>query len=221
MFEEFQSRYNEAITDTSREEALEIVKTALAAGISPEDIVFHIVIPSIETFLSRAEANQASLAQHYLTAQIANDVVDEMLPLFKTAPDPVGRMVIGTSLGDFHALGKRIVTGCLRANLIEVLDLGLNVPPERFVDQALEFGARVIGISSLMIHTARGEQGCLGVRRILKERNLEDRIKIIVGGAPYKFDDELYKIVGADAWAEDGLAAAGIVLKLIREAAPE
>ena len=134
-----------------------------------------------------------------------------------TQPETAGRVVIGNAQGDLHALGKRIVIGCLKAHLIEAIDLGVSVPPERFVDEAVAPQADVIGISAMMVHTARGKNGCLKVRQILRERRLEDRIKIIVGGAAYRFDPHLYKAVNADAWAEDGLAAGKIVLELIKE----
>jgi methanogenic corrinoid protein MtbC1 len=85
------------------------------------------------------------------------------------------------------------------------------------VDEAVACDAQVIGISAMMVHTARGENGCLKVRHILKERGLEEKIKIIVGGAPYRFDEELYRAVQADAWAQDGIAAGKIITDLIKE----
>lgn len=218
MFEQVIKAYNEAIFDTDRERALKVINDAVAGGISPENIVFQVVIPAIEEMItSISESYDASLAQHFLTSQIAADVVDEMIPKFRKSPEVVGRVVIGTSRGDFHGLGKRIVIGCLRALMIEVTDLGLNVTAERFVDEAVAHGAQVIGISSMMVHTARGENGCLAVRRILKERGLEGRIKIAVGGAPYRYDPDLYAIVQADAWAENGITAARVITGLIRE----
>ena len=101
--------------------------------------------------------------------------------------------------------------------MVEVVDLGLNVAPERFVDEALAHDAQVIAISSMMVHTARGDGGCRRVRQILKERGLEDRVRIAVGGAPYRFDPGLYKSVGADAWAENGIEAGRVISDLIRE----
>jgi methanogenic corrinoid protein MtbC1 len=84
------------------------------------------------------------------------------------------------------------------------------------VDAAVEHGARVIAISTMMVHTARGPGGCVGVRKLLQERGLEDRIKIAVGGAPFRFDPELYKVVGADTWAENGILAARVITALLR-----
>jgi methanogenic corrinoid protein MtbC1 len=68
----------------------------------------------------------------------------------------------------------------------------------------------------MMVHSANGENGCRNVRQRLKERGLEDRIKIVVGGAPYRFDPELYKSVGADAWAGDGVSAGKVIIDQIR-----
>ncbi|HPF69190.1 MAG TPA: cobalamin-dependent protein [Candidatus Krumholzibacteria bacterium] len=219
MLDRIRSDYDAAIFDTDRDQALQAVQVALDLGVDAEAIVFGVVVPSIERYLAEAAANQVSLAQHYLAAQIAGEVVEAMLPRFRTAPDCLGRVVIGTSLGDFHGLGKRIVGGCLKAHMFAVTDLGLNVSPAAFVDAAVAQAAHVIAISSMMVHTARGDGGCLGVRRILAERGLEDTIRVIVGGAPYRFDPRLYRQVGADAWAENGLAAAGVVRELLQEVA--
>jgi methanogenic corrinoid protein MtbC1 len=221
MLERIIKAYNEAIFDTDRERALEVIHAAVKQGVSPEDVVFKIVIPAIEQMVkSISEDFDANLAQHFMTSQIAAEVVEEMLARFKTAPESVGRVVIGTAEGDLHSLGKRIVIGCLKAQMVEVFDLGINVPAERFVDEAVARDAQVIGISAMMAHTARGENGCLRVRQLLHERGLEGKIKIIVGGAPFRFDHDLYRVVQADAWAEDGITAGKIITELIREVHP-
>jgi methylmalonyl-CoA mutase cobalamin-binding domain/chain len=218
MLEQVMSQYNEAIMDTDRDKALLVVRDALTLGISPEEVVFEVVVPAIELMMQAISENQGvSLAQHFMAAQIASEVVDEMVPQFKQAPDIIGRVVIGTAQGDFHGLGKRIVSGCLKAMMIEVIDLGLNVAPERFVDEAVARDAQVIAISSMMVHTAKGDNGCRRVRRILQEQGLEARIRIAVGGAPYRFDPELYRTVGADAWAGNGITASRMITDLIRE----
>ena len=216
MLEHVITAYNEAVFDTDRDKALEVIHAAVAKGVSPEDIVFKVVIPAMELMIkSISEDFDANLAQHFMASQIASQVTDEMVALFQTSPETIGRVVIGTSHGDMHTLGKRIVSGCLRSLMIDVIDLGVNVSAERFVDAALEHNAPVIAISSMMVHTARSEEGCLAVRRILKERQLENQIKIIVGGAPYTWDTELYKVVQADAWASDGISAGKVIKDLI------
>jgi methanogenic corrinoid protein MtbC1 len=218
LFEEIITAYNEAVFDTDRDRALQVVHDAVVRGIAPEDIVFKVIIPAIEQMVkSISEDFDANLAQHFMTSQIAAEVTEEMIAKFKKAPAVIGQVVIGTAQGDLHSLGKRIVMGCLRAQMIEVTDLGVNVPPEGFVDAAIAHNAQVIGISAMMVHTARGEGGCLKVRQILKERGLEDKIKIIVGGAPYRYEPELYRIVQADGWAEDGITAGKVITDFIKQ----
>jgi len=221
MLRELAKSYNEALFDTDREKALVIVREAVDKGVSPEDVLFKVIVPGID-FLGALATHEGNinLAQHFMAAQIAELTTQEMLAQFKNAAEIKGRVVIGTSQGDFHGLGKKIVTGCLKAYMIEVTDLGIDVAPEKFVQEALEHDAQVIAISSMMVHTARGENGCLKVRQILRERNLETKIKIAVGGAPYRFDHNLYKTVQADGWAENGLEAAKLITELIKKVQP-
>jgi trimethylamine corrinoid protein len=218
MIENIIKAYNEAVYETDKEAAFEVVNDALEQGMSAEEIVFKVVIPAVEEMMSLIVKDpDANLAQHFMTAQIAAEVTEKMLLLFKSPPESIGCIVMGTAAGDLHSLGKRIVMGCLKALMVEVIDLGVNVTAQKFVDAAIEHNAQVIGISAMMVHTAMGEHGCPEVRQLLRERGLEDKIKIIVGGAPYRFDDNLYKNVGADAWASDGVSAAKVIVDLIKE----
>jgi methanogenic corrinoid protein MtbC1 len=209
-------QYSDALVDTDRGRALRVISEVVAAGASPEDVVFSVVLPSMERLLSRSsESGATCLAQHFLASQISSDVVEEMLPRFRRRPSSPGSVVIGSALGDFHGLGKRIVVGCLKARMFQVVDLGLNVPAQRFVDEAVRLGAQVIGVSSLMVHTATGIRGPRAVRELLDERGLHGRVKLIVGGAPYLFDEQLYRTVGADAWGRNGLVAADEIATLV------
>jgi 5-methyltetrahydrofolate--homocysteine methyltransferase len=219
MLEAYIKAYNEAVFETDKQAALDVVTQALQDGLSPEDIVFKVVIPAVEQMMSYIEKDpDANLAQHFMTAQIAADVTEKMLEKFSQPPEQIGRVVIGAAHGDLHSLGKRIVSGCLKSLMVEVIDLGTNVSAENFVDTAVAKNAQVIAVSAMMVHTALGENGSLKVRALLKERGLEDKIKLTVGGAPYRFDPELYIKVGADAWAPDGVTAARVIVDLIREA---
>ena len=218
MLEAYIQSYNEAVFETDKQAALEVVNKALAEGYSPEDIVFKLVIPAVEAMMTLIENDpDANLAQHFMTAQIAADVTERMLEKFSTPPEMIGRVVIGAAYGDLHSLGKRIVSGCLKSLMVDVIDLGINVNAEKFVDAAVDEDAQVIAVSAMMVHTATGENGSLKVRALLKDLGLEGRIKLAVGGAPYRFDPELYAKVGADAWAPDGVTAAKVIVQLIHE----
>ncbi len=218
MLDRIVKAYNEAVFETDKEAAFDVVYAALADGMRAEDIVFKVVIPAIEEMMSNITKDpDANLAQHFMTAQIAAAVTEKMLEKFEHPPEIIGRVVIGTAQGDLHSLGKRIVMGCLKALMVEVTDLGVNVAAEKFVEEALACDAQIIAVSAMMMHTANGEMGARKVRQILHERGLEQRIKLVVGGAPYRFDNELYKTVGADGWAADGINAGRVIVNLIKE----
>lgn len=219
MLEAYIQSYNQAVFETDKQAALDVVNQALRDGLSPEDIVFKLVVPAVELMMTFIEKDpDANLAQHFMTAQIAADVTEKMLEKFSTPPEMIGRVVIGAAYGDLHSLGKRIVTGCLKSLMVDVIDLGTNVSAEKFVDTAVAADAQVIAVSAMMVHTATSEKGSLGVRALLNQRGLERKIKLAVGGAPYRFDPELFAKVGADAWAPDGVTAAKVIVGLIRKA---
>lgn len=218
MLDEIVRAYNQAVYETDKEAAFAVVEQALARGVTPERVVFEVVIPAVEAMMALITKDpDANLAQHFMTAQIASEVTDRMLERFRRTPEVAGRVVIGTAAGDLHSLGKRIVAGCLKSLMLQVVDLGVNVPAQRFVDEALRARADVIAVSAMMVHTAVGPEGSMKVRQILRERGLEDRVKIVVGGAPYRFDGALYRAAGADAWAADGVNAARVIAALAKE----
>ena len=218
-FQTVQTAYFEAIFDSDRERALKVVRQAVGAGMTPEDIVFEVVVPAIDKMVAGfSETFDTSIAQHFVATKIAAEITEEMMQKFQTPPVIIGRVVIGASAGDFHGLGKRIVAGCLKTQMIDVIDIGVNASAEKFVETAIEQKAQVIGIAAMMVHTACGENGCRKVRRLLQERGMESAINIVVGGAPYRFDHELYKKVQADAWAANGIEAGLLIKGLIGEA---
>ncbi len=89
----------------------------------------------------------------------------------------------------------------------------------RFVDVAVAQNARVIGVSSMMMHTANGPEGPRAVRAELRERGLEDQIHLVVGGAPFRFDEQLHLEVGAEGTAESALDAVQLIARYFPESA--
>lgn len=216
QIETVRESYYDAVFDTDRMAALELIEHARQEGVAPEALVFDVVLPTMEKMIiALTDNDEATLSQHFTASKLAVEVVDMLLPHFREIPRGSGTLVIGTARGDFHGLGKKIVGGYLRANLYTVHDLGMNVSPEKFVDEAVRLNADAIGVSSMMMHTATGPEGPLGVRRVLDERGLSQRIKLLVGGAPYWFDDELYKEVKADGWAKNAFEAIGLLRHLL------
>ena len=131
--------YLDAILETDQEEALQIIDRALKGNIPPEDLVFNVVLPTMDQLLHRVSGDDgASLSQHFFIAKVSSMVVDSLLGKFHSRPACSGSIVLGTASGDFHGLGKKILTGCLATHMYTIHDAGLNVSPKKFVDIAEE-----------------------------------------------------------------------------------
>jgi len=121
-----------------------------------------------------------------------------------------GKVVAGTVKGDLHDIGKNLVAIMVEGAGYEVIDLGVDVTPENYVQTAIAQGAQVIGISALLTTTMPGMKAAV---EALKESGLHGQIKLMIGGAPVtqKYADE----IGADGYARDAAGAARLVAKLI------
>lgn len=218
MIDQLKQTYLDAILNTNRESALQVIDDALDGGHSAETVMFGILVPVMNELAEIVRTGQdATLAQLYLASRISSEATDLLVPKFREQGRVEGHVVIGTASEDFHGLGKKIVGGCLKSHMINVIDLGLNVPAETFIEKAVEYGAGVIGVSAMMVHTARGPDGPSKVRALINEKGLAGKMKLVVGGAPYRFHPELYKEIGADAWAGDGITAAKVISGLLKE----
>jgi len=155
-----------------------------------------------------------TLAQAYVAAKVAEDTMARLATQNKDVPvitGTKGPVVIGNIEDDFHALGRKMVGTFLRTDGWIVHDLGNDVLAATFVDKALEVGARVIGVSAMMLTTARN------IRRLRDEidrRGLTGHLQLAVGGAVFKVCPGLDKEVGADGTSGNALSAAGLFTEL-------
>ena len=163
-------------------------------------------------------AESFTLAQAYVAARVAEDMLTSIAARSKPDAEPQatkGPVVIGNIEDDFHALGRRMVGTFLRTDGWMVHDLGNDVLPEAFVDKALEVGARVIGVSAMMLTTARNIRR---LREAIDRRQLTGRLQLAVGGAVFKVCPGLDKEVGGDGTAGSALAASALFTELWRKA---
>jgi 5-methyltetrahydrofolate--homocysteine methyltransferase len=145
-----------------------------------------------------------------LAARAMNAGVEVLKPLLIAEDVPaLGKVVVGTVKGDLHDIGKNLVGIMLKGAGFEVIDLGADVAPERFVDTAEEHGASVVGLSALLTTTMSGMRK---VVELVNDRGLKGRVKVVVGGAPLskQFADE----IGADAYGYDASNAVEVVKRL-------
>lgn len=186
-----------------------------AAEYGYEHIPAKVLDPMLMQLGSEWDSSETfTLAQMYVAAKVTEDVLDKVARLFKVPGEgkpAKGPVVIGNSEDDFHALGRHLVGTFLRAEGWDVHDLGNDVPAARFVDTAQEVGARVIGVSAMMLTTA------LHIKKVREEidrRGLTGLIQLAVGGSVFNVCPGLAEEVGADGTVANALKAAELFMRL-------
>jgi 5-methyltetrahydrofolate--homocysteine methyltransferase len=169
------------------------------------------IVPGIEEAGRLWKANKYFLPDVIMAAEAFNAAMAVVEPLL-TGPQAqkTGRFLIGTVAGDMHNLGKSIVVAMLRGAGFEVIDLGVDVPNQAFLDKVAELKPDVLGLGCYMSTTMLEMRDVI---QALKAKGLRDKVKVMVGGVPVSqaFADE----VGADAWGVDALDAVAKARKLL------
>jgi 5-methyltetrahydrofolate--homocysteine methyltransferase len=194
----------------------ELTRQALDAGLTAGQILNDGLLAGMDVVSARFGANEIFLPEVLLSARAMNAGMDLIKPLLIAGEvRSLGKVVIGTMRGDLHDIGKNLVGVMLKGAGFEVIDLGANVAPERFVETAEAEGAQVVGLSALLTTTMTGMKDVVS---LVKDRGLDGRVKVIVGGAPLTqgFADE----IGADGYGYDASNAVTLVKRLTGVAAP-
>ncbi len=198
--------------EDARVEAL--TQQAIDAGMPVKEILDDGLIGGMNVVGSLFRRHEIFLPEVLLAARAMQKGIDLLTPLMiKDGIQTVGKVVIGTAHGDLHDIGKNLVGIMLKGAGFEVIDLGNDVPAERFVDTAVEHNAPVIGISALLTTTMTSMKGVVD---LINERGLTGKIRTIVGGAPVsqEYADE----IGADAYGYDAANAVDQVKALLKGA---
>ncbi|MEE4266037.1 MAG: corrinoid protein [Desulfobacteraceae bacterium] len=188
-----------AIVDGDLENAAEIARRGLAEGIDPLELMTSGFIPGINEVGEQFGSGKLfipGLVKSAAAMEKATAIINAAIPQEQGTVS--GRIVVGTVEGDMHDIGKTIVVSLLRANGFEVLDLGRDVSPARFIEEAEKFNADIIGSSTLLTTTMPVQKE---LEAELKKAGLRQKYKTIVGGAPVtqRWADR----IGADAFAQD------------------
>ncbi|MCC6727701.1 MAG: B12-binding domain-containing protein, partial [Chthonomonadales bacterium] len=134
-----------------------IVQKALEEGADPQDLLSSYMIPAMDEVGRRFEANEYFVPELLIAARAMKGALEFIRPrLAETGAKPTGKVVIGTVRGDLHDIGKNLVAAMLEGGGFEVIDLGVDVSPEKFVEAARERGAQVIAMSALLTTTMPG-----------------------------------------------------------------
>jgi trimethylamine corrinoid protein len=200
----------QALLDVDRVRARRAI--ACFDGASRLEMIERLVVPALERIGEGWEAGTVSLSQVYMSGRICENLIDSLIsPAESRRSSP--RLAIAV-LGDEHQLGKRIVCSVLRASGYEVADYGAGLISADLARRALADGVRILLISTLMLRSA------LRVREVVDALRGK-RVRIVVGGAPFRLDEDLWREVGADACGHDAASVIAIVKRLSAEIAAE
>jgi corrinoid protein of di/trimethylamine methyltransferase len=201
----------EAVLTGDAKTAIEVTQEALAAGIDPQELVTGQMITAMDEVGRRFENQEYFVPELLIAARAMKGALDLLRPLLaERGIEPAGRVVIGTVKGDLHDIGKGLVASMLEGGGFEVIDLGVDVPPEKFVSQAKESGANIIALSALLTTTMTGMKA---VMEAVSEAKLQEKCKVIIGGAPVtqKYADS----IGAHGYSDSASGAVRLARQLV------
>ena len=200
-----------AIIEGISEEAIDTVKMALERNIDPKHILNEAIIKGAEEVGKKYENGDYFLADMLLAGDAINDSMDIIKPKLKEGQyEIIGKVLIGTPEGDLHDIGKSMIVALLNGQGVDVIDLGVDIPPEKFLEVAKKENPDVIGLSGLLTVTI---SKMIETVMLLKDEGI--KAKIIVGGGI--LSEESCKQIGADDWTKDGWEGVKKIVKLIEE----
>jgi 5-methyltetrahydrofolate--homocysteine methyltransferase len=199
----------DAVIKGDQNKALEITKAALAEGTAAKDILDDGLIAGMDIVGARFKKNEVYIPEVLISARAMKMAMEVLEPeLVKAGVEPVGKLLIGTVQGDLHDIGKNLVAMMLKGAGFEVIDLGVDVGPEKFVEQVKAAKAQLIGMSALLTTTMPGMEKTI---KAVKEAGIG--AKVMIGGAPVTQD--YADRIGADGYAPDAASAVDIAKSLV------
>lgn len=204
----------EAIVRGDAKTAKALTQQALSEGTNPLSVVNDYMVPAMDEVGRRFEASEYYVPELLISARAMKTALDLVKPLLAARGErPAGKVVIGTVKGDLHDIGKNLVASMLEGGGFEVIDLGVNVPPERFIAAINEKQANILAMSALLTTTMPAMKSTV---EALRQAGVRDRVKVLIGGAPItqKFADE----IGADGYSDNAVGAVALAKRALAAA---
>ena len=193
----------------------ELTQQAVDAGMGPEEILDQGLLAGMNIIGEKFKNNEVFVPEVLIAARAMNAGMEILKPLLAAGNmENRGTVVIGTVKGDLHDIGKNLVGMMMKGKGLTVIDLGTDVPPARFVEEAVANNADIIACSALLTTTMKEMEN---VVKAVKEANLQDKIKVMVGGAPVT--ESFKNTIGADSYTPDAATAAEVALGLCSKSA--
>jgi methylmalonyl-CoA mutase cobalamin-binding domain/chain len=205
------SKLSTALANLEEEKVRTLVEQRVNAGSEPMSIVNELR-QGMDTVGERYKSKEYFLSELIISGEIFKEAMAVVEPLLKAGKkgEPLGRIVLGTVKGDIHNIGKDIVATLLTAAGFEVYDLGVDVPPSKFVEKLMETDASILGMSGLLTPAFESMKETV---KAVAEAGLRYRIKVIIGGGIVT--EAVGKYVGADAFTDDAAEGVEICKKFV------
>jgi 5-methyltetrahydrofolate--homocysteine methyltransferase len=201
----------DAILTGNAKQAEAVAKAALEAKVDASELVQKYMIPAMDEVGRRFECNEYFVPELLIAARAMKTALELITPhLAGKAAERAGRVVIGTAQGDLHDIGKNLVASMLEGGGFEVIDLGVDVSPERFVEAAKEKDGTIVAVSALLTTTM------IMMRRVieaLEKSGIRAKTKVMVGGAP--ITQQYANEIGADGYSDNASGAVAMARKLV------
>ncbi len=204
----------DAVLNGDQKTSVAVTQEALAAGVPPMDLITNYMVPAMDKVGSLFECEEYFVPELLLSARAMKGSLELLRPLLAAAgAEPAGRVVIGTVKGDLHDIGKNLVASMLEGGGFEVMDLGADVSPEKFIEAVRARNANIVCLSALLTVTMPAMRTTIDA---LKTAGVREQVKVMVGGAPVtpQFADE----IGADGYSDNASAAVGLARRLVKQA---
>lgn len=204
-------RISEELQRGNYNEVSKLVQEALKGGVAPDRILKEGLIAGMEVVGERFRKEELFIPEVLVAARAMHAGMEVLRPvLVETGVKPIAKMVLGTVRGDLHDIGKNLVGMMMEGAGIEVIDIGIDVPSEKFVEAVRSNQAELLGLSALLTTTMPRMKEVI---ESLIAANVRDRVKVVVGGAPVT--DKFAKEIGADGYAPDAASAVELVKSLL------
>lgn len=190
----------------------ELVEKAISEGLPAAEILNEGLLSGMDAIGEKFKNNQVYLPEVLIAAKAMNEGIAVLKPLLsENGIRATGKVCIGTVEGDRHDIGKNLVKMMMEGKGLEVIDLGINVSPEKFVSTAIEQSCQIICCSALLTTTM---EVMADVVKCAEKAGIRDKVKIMVGGAPVT--EAFCRQIGADVYTADAASAADAAAELCR-----
>ena len=197
----------------NKPEVVRLTEEGIAAGLGPETMLFEALIPALEEVGARFERGDFFVPEMLIAGRAMSGALELLRPLLaKTDTEPVGTFLMGTVKGDVHDIGKNLVDIMLEGAGFKVVDIGVQVAPEKFIEAIQEHKPDVVGFSAFLTTTMPMFKVNI---EAIEKAGLRDDVIIMVGGAPVT--QEYADAVGADGYAPDAAAATKRAKELLEQ----